>query len=184
MQKAMPMWLHRLLLVLAAVVLGLNIYFWNARNLAGNAMPMPFGYGVAVVLSGSMEPALSVNDLVIIQETKEAATDDIIVYQNGEDLIIHRVLAITDDEIITKGDANDSADAPIRAEDVKGKLVLTIPGIGFLALAMKRPVVIVLLLFLAVAMTELSFRKEQKKAADDLDEIRAEIARLKETLKN
>ena len=45
--------------------MGINVYLWNASSLAGNAMPMPFGFGMAVVLSGSMEPVLSVNDLLL-----------------------------------------------------------------------------------------------------------------------
>ncbi len=183
MKKAMPVWLRRLLLVLAAVVLGTNVYLWNAHNLAGNALPMPFGYGVAVVLSGSMEPTLSVNDLVIIRETEQVEAGDVIVFQNGDELIIHRVVAATEEEIITRGDANDNDDSPITLDAVKGKLVVAIPEIGLIARGLKQPIVILLLLFGAVALTELSFRNEQKEAAGDLEEIRAEIARLKDELK-
>ena len=56
------------LIAFVAVIIGLKIYSWNAETLVGNAMPMPFGYGSAVVLSGSMEPELSVNDLIIVQQ--------------------------------------------------------------------------------------------------------------------
>ena len=35
--------LRRVLLVIISLVLGINVYLWNASSLAGNAMPMPFG---------------------------------------------------------------------------------------------------------------------------------------------
>ena len=55
-------------LVLIAIcggILGLNLYSANANKLVGNQLPMPFGYGWAVVLSGSMEPAMQIGDLIM-----------------------------------------------------------------------------------------------------------------------
>ena len=46
------------ILGILAVVLGVNVFYLNASRLAGNEVPMPFGYGASVVLSGSMEPVL------------------------------------------------------------------------------------------------------------------------------
>ena len=51
------------------IVLGLFVYTQNAKGLLKDKMPMPFGYGMSVVLSGSMESRLSVDDLVIIKAT-------------------------------------------------------------------------------------------------------------------
>ena len=56
-----------IILGLLAVVIGLNVFSLNATRLAGDAVPMPFGFGGSVVLSGSMEPALSVGDLLIVR---------------------------------------------------------------------------------------------------------------------
>ena len=44
--------LHVTALLLCGAILGLNIYSANAGKLVGNKLPMPFGYGAAVVLSG------------------------------------------------------------------------------------------------------------------------------------
>ena len=54
----------------------------NAKNLVGNNLPMPFGYGAAVVLSGSMEPAFSKGDLIIVKETDEYGLNDIVVFES------------------------------------------------------------------------------------------------------
>ena len=47
--------LRILVLIICGIVLGVNVYLANANSLVGNKLPMPFGYGSAVVLSGSME---------------------------------------------------------------------------------------------------------------------------------
>ena len=56
------------LLIFVSLIVGVNIYLWNAQSLMGNALPMPFGYGAAVVLSGSMEPTFSTGDLILVKE--------------------------------------------------------------------------------------------------------------------
>ena len=48
-----------IVLVVCGTVLGVNVYLANANSLIGNKLPMPFGCGAAVVLSGSMEPEMS-----------------------------------------------------------------------------------------------------------------------------
>lgn len=53
---------------LVGIIIGVFIYNQNAKSVVGDKMPMPLGYGVTVVLSGSMEDTLSVDDLVIIKK--------------------------------------------------------------------------------------------------------------------
>ena len=59
--------LRWLLIVVCGLILGVNVYLANANSLVGNQLPMPFGYGAAVVLSGSMEPEFSEGDLIIVK---------------------------------------------------------------------------------------------------------------------
>jgi signal peptidase len=167
-----------LLLVLISLTLGVNVYLWNAKRLVGNALPTPFGYGISVVLSGSMEPTLSVHDLVLIRETQAVETGDVVVYQNENELIIHRVISVGENTLITQGDANSSTDEPISRSAVKGVLVASVPRVGILALALKKPVVVILLLAAAFLLMELSYRKERRSDDRELEEIKAEIRRL------
>ena len=85
------------LLTLICTILGLRLYSWNASTLVGNTMPMPFGYGSAIVLSGSMEPALHVDDLIIVKQSDNYKVGDIVVFQNSRELIIHRIICIDED---------------------------------------------------------------------------------------
>ena len=122
--------LRRTLLVIIGLVIGILLYQWNASALAGNALPMPFGYGTAVVMSGSMEPNLSVGDMVIVQEEDEYAVGDVVVFQSGNSLVIHRIVSIDGDMITTRGDANNADDEPIHIRYIKGKMVLSVPFVG------------------------------------------------------
>ena len=90
------------LLCMIAAVLGINIYTWNATRLTGNVVPMPFGVGAAVVLSGSMEPELSVGDLLFVAERDTYEVEDVVVYQDGGMAVTHRIIAINENEVITK----------------------------------------------------------------------------------
>ena len=168
------------LLSVIGLIIGINLYSWNARTLAGNPMPMPFGWGVSVVLSGSMEPALSVNDLVIVSEQSEYNKDDIVVYQDGSKLVIHRIISVDGDKVITKGDANNTSDSPIDISLIKGKAVASLPFVGAMAQFLKTPVGVILVIIAAIALFELPYLQKRKRANEELEKIKEEIRQLKE----
>lgn len=167
------------LLIVISLIIGIKIYDWNAQTLAGNTMPMPFGWGISVVLSGSMEPTLSVNDLVVVREADGYEIGDIVVYQDGASLVIHKIISMDGDTVITKGDANNVADNPISISAVKGKAVASVPVAGAAVRFLKTPVATVLLLIAIVVLFELPFLRERKKSEEDLEKIKEEIRRLK-----
>ena len=49
-KKHSALW-RRLMLIVLGILLGVNAYLANARGLAGNQLPMPFGTGMAVSVS-------------------------------------------------------------------------------------------------------------------------------------
>lgn len=161
------------------IVLGLLIYTQNAKGLLKDKMPMPFGYGMSVVLSGSMESRLSVDDLVIIKATDDYTVNDIVLYQEGESLVIHRIIEIDGDTVTTKGDANNVADEPISKSQIKGVLVYDIAGLGVAVSVLKQPLSVGIILAAALFLTELSYAKEKDKDAEELDEIKKMIEELK-----
>ncbi len=169
------------LLSVAALILGVSVYNWNAKSLTGNQMPMPFGYGMSVVLSGSMEDRLSVNDLIIVKETDDYKVNDIVLFQDGNSLVVHRIIAIDGDTVTTKGDANNIADAPISKSQIKGVLIYDIGGVGAVVNVIKHPISVVIILAAVLLLTELSYRKEKDKDTDELAKIMDEIKKLKES---
>ena len=161
------------------IVLGLFVYTQNAKGLLKDKMPMPFGYGMSVVLSGSMESRLSVDDLVIIKATDNYKVNDIVLFQDGNSLVIHRIIKIDGDTVTTKGDANNVADEPIQKSQIKGVLVYDIAGLGAVVNILKQPVSVFIILAAAFLLTEFSYRKEKDTDTEELDEIKKMIEELK-----
>lgn len=173
-KKRIP-WLRRLLLAAVGVFLGVSLYLANAQGIVRNRMPTPFGYGAAIVLSGSMEPALRVDDLVIVRETDQAALGDIVVYQSGEVLVVHRVTGFEGDNIITRGDANNVEDAPVPKTAVKGVVAYRVPGGGRAVRALRTPWAMLAVLALTTVLVELPRCRP--------GEDRAKIAELKKEIR-
>ena len=158
--------------------LGYQVYLLNAEKLVGDSMPMPFGVGMSVVLTGSMEPELSAGDLIVVASKDHYNVDDIVVYQSNGILIVHRILSIDAETVITQGDSNNTPDEPIQLSDIKGAVRFSIPMVGRLVSFFKTPIGILLLIGGAILLMELSFRREKQKDENDLDRIKEEIRRL------
>ena len=168
------------LIVLLSVFLGGSVYSLNARRVMRNALPMPFGVGVSVVLSGSMEPTLSVNDLVIVRAAEPYAEGDVVVYQSGSSLVIHRIVRVEDEYVVTKGDANNTEDDPVSLSAVKGRMAFAIPFLGLPVRLLQSTLGSFLVIVLIAALVSLSWRKERAEDDKKLDDIKEEIRRLKE----
>ena len=171
--------LRRLALALAGVLLGVNLYLANARGLLGDQLPMPFGVGAAVVLSGSMEPTLQIGDLVIVREGADYGVGRIVVFQSEGSLVVHRVVEMDGDTIVTRGDANNADDQPISTADVKGVMAARIPKVGSVLLRLRTPTAMIVMLALALVFSEASFRRDKEGDAKETEEIKAEIERLR-----
>lgn len=167
------------LLFIISLFIGIALYSWNAETLVGNAMPMPFGFGVSAVLSGSMEPAYSVDDLVIVKKSDEYKVGDVVVYQSDNSLIMHRIILIDGNEIVTKGDANNIEDSPIKKEYIKGKGIARIRKAGAVMMFLKSPAGFLIMLIGAIVLFELPYYKERRKAIDEQEKIKEEIRKIK-----
>ena len=168
-----------LLLIAISLIIGTMVYSLNARALTGNAMPMPFGFGVSVVLSGSMEPELSVNDLVIVREADRYKVGDTVVYQDNASLVIHKIISVDGEQVITKGVANDVADDPVPLSAIKGKAVAHVPFIGAVVQFLKTTVGSILLILAVIVLFELPYLRQRKRADEEKEKIKEEIRKLK-----
>ena len=171
--------LRLVVLAVCGGILGLNIYTANASKLVGDQMPMPFGYGAAVVLSGSMEPELSKGDLIFVKEDT-FDVGDVVVYQDVNYLVVHRVISINEDTVVTKGDANNTDDGEIPMSVVKGKVTFWIPALGYFVNFMKTGVGTALTLIAAFLL--IPRRREAKKDEQEREKIIAEIERLRKEI--
>ena len=123
----------------------------------------PFVYKTAVILSGSMEPTISVDDLVIVKRAEEIKKGDIIVfYDEKGNEVIHRVIDIDDDTITTQGDANNTADTPISRDKVCGKYVTKIRYVGKIIKFIKTPLGVLICFILTIIILVLPEKYEGK----------------------
>lgn len=179
-KKHRAIW-RRVLLAVIGIVVGVNIYLANARGIGGNQIPMPFGYGVANVLSGSMEPTFSKGTLLLVKETEDIQVGDIVVYQSGQELIVHRVIELEENSqiIVTQGDANNVADPPFEKSQIRGVVIGWVPFLGNVVSILKTPTGILLILIVAFLLIEMSFRRQRDNDDQELEVIKEEIRRLK-----
>ncbi len=95
------------------------------------------------VASGSMEPAIPVGSVVVVEPVDSAAVNygDVITFNSPENptlVVTHRVIEVSGPPEVrvfrTKGDANDDADlVPVPAEEVLGQVRFHLPYLGYLA---------------------------------------------------
>ena len=80
------------------------------------------------IKSNSMSPTFCINDIVLVQKSKDYNVGDIITYDyENKYLVTHRIVKKENENFITKGDNNNSEDMEkIKIEDVKGKVILII----------------------------------------------------------
>ena len=179
MNKTVRTVIRIVLLVALSALIGLSIYSTNVARLNGDALPMPLGFGASVVLSGSMEPALSVGDMIVVIPQESYAEKDVVVFQTGRSAVVHRIISIDGDAIITQGDANNVPDDPISFSNIKGKVVAVVPYIGYAINLIKTPIGTIVLLGLAIWLLEQSFKNDKMKDQSELEAIKEEIAKLK-----
>lgn len=130
-----------------------------------------FGYSMFEIASGSMEPVLKVGDLIIVYTSDDFKTNDIITYKEKDDFITHRVIDITDNYVITKGDANNSVDYKVQKDRVIGKVVFTIPNGGTIRKILLTPsVMISIIITLIMISLCFSYIPRRKKKNDNLDD--------------
>ena len=152
----------------------------------GDSLPMPLGFGSAVVLTGSMEDVLHPNDLIFVAKQKSYKVNDIVVWSTGGTPVVHRIIEMDADGgvITTKGDANNIADDPIPLSKVKGKMIFRIPLIGFIPRFVRTMpgmiitlVLLFTLLFLSVKtrMQDDEEAAKRKKAEEEIARLRAQV---------
>lgn len=178
-KKILKMAVSVILIILACAVLYAVAVTAVVKIKNPQGVAMPFGFGASLVLSGSMEPEISTDDLVFVKKPEDLHVGDVVLYNTGGSNVLHRITKIDGDIITTRGDANNTEDKPFSRSAVLGVYIGKIPSGGKIIRSVTNPpfVMAVVFLLMAVAVTWIFVedRHERKK----LDSIKAEIERLK-----
>lgn len=122
-----------------------------------------FGYTAFEVVTGSMSGTIEIGDLVIVKITKNIEVNDIVVYEEGNHFVTHRVLEINREQLITKGDANNSQDVPITSSQILGKVTAVIPKIGIWKRVFTTPSVLIAMVITTLLITAIVYYHPPKK---------------------
>jgi signal peptidase len=132
-----------------ATIIAIFLLFYRPVLLWGDTRYEP-------VYTGSMQPAIPVGSVVVIKpvDPETLKIGDIICFQLSQPTsITHRIINITDEGFITKGDANEDPDQWIvKKENVIGKAILTVPFIGYLGYFVKTPIGFILLIVIPASL--------------------------------
>ena len=168
------------------------------------------GYQCYTVISGSMEPAYSLGDLLYVKKTdvNTIKVGDPITFVLNEDLVVatHRVVRIDyeNQRFYTKGDANDIEDqSPVHFNNVIGVPRFAIPKLGYVSDFIQNPpgvyitIGIGILLILAVFLPDILGKKKEEEpetsvvaqmafdaAAEENERLKAELAQLRAELES
>lgn len=161
------------------------------------------GLQVFTIISGSMEPNYHLGAIIYVQDVapETLKTGDVITYLlNNDTVTTHRIVAVEPDaedptvlRFRTKGDANRIEDPnPVHEENVVGKVVATIPYLGYVSDYVQHPpgtyivFAAVAILILAAFLPDI-LRPEKKEEAETAEAdsvatneaLKAEIETLK-----
>jgi signal peptidase len=168
------------------------------------------GLQVYTVLSGSMEPNYHVGSIIYVQDVDPAdlKVGDVISFMLSENTVAtHRIIEVLPDEndpnvirFRTKGDNNDIPDTnPVHCNNVLGKVVGTIPLLGYVSDYIQHPpgtyvvlaiaAILVLVVFLPdiftgarALKTDAEPQQEQPQSVIDNEQLKAELEALKQKI--
>jgi signal peptidase I len=99
----------------------------------------------SVIATGSMQPLIDPGDVILVKkiDRNDVQIGEVIQFKDGDIDISHRVIDIIEKEgktlYVTKGDNNSVEDRePVHPEEIKGKIIYTVPKIGWPTLLIKR----------------------------------------------
>lgn len=156
---------------LAALLAFLGLFLMSVE--AADRLPIIGDYEPMVVQSGSMEPAMRVGGVVLVNKNidiRDIAIGDVITFKTpSQDGMLsyttHRVTDILFENGVqtfeTKGDANEDPDSwVVPAESVMGQEVMAVPYIGYFVRYIKTPLGFMIVVVVpAMAVIALELRK-------------------------
>ena len=126
-----------------------------SKNLFGNKEATFLGFSYSVVLTGSMSGSIEANDVIVTHKQNEYSVGDVISYSTDATSVTHRIIEVTSDGYITKGDANNTVDKPIKKDSVIGKVIFIIPKIGAVIRSIRTPSGCLFLLMVLLVIIEI-----------------------------
>jgi len=135
-----------------------------------------FGYSMFVVKSGSMETAIHTGSVVFDKTVDGYAINDVITFKisGSKDTVTHRIVEIKNEEDVVlytvKGDVNNASDPdPVLKDNVVGKVIFSVPLLGYIVAFIKTIPGLVIFIILPSLIV----------VYGEIDKIKKEITRMR-----
>lgn len=156
--------------IILVIALIINIVLVFQTMINTQKVPNLFGYKSFSITTGSMEPIINVNDLIITKNCKqsEIKEKDIITYKRGDSVITHRVNKVVNDAgniyYLTKGDSNYiQDDYKVKYKDIEGKYVGKFPKIGKIVAFLKNRKLVIVIILIFLGLNLYNSKKNKRK---------------------
>ena len=155
-----------ILITVVVVITIIGLYYMAQVKILNKDYANIFGYTFFEVATGSMADTINIGDIVVVKINESFEENDIIVYKEENSFITHRVIKIDGQNLITRGDANNSEDKPIKSDQILGKVIYVIPKIGIWRNVLASPeilgMIIVFIILLGVVLMLTSKTEKEK----------------------
>lgn len=165
-----------ILTILVFIVLVLIIYSKVKMMFKGENYFDFFGYSIFNVATGSMEPVINQNDVIVVKKSDKYEVNDIITFKSDTAYITHRIVAVNDGSYVTKGDANNAKDVAITEDKIIGKVIKISSKAGIWHKVLTTPTILILI-FTTLILFDFAFsykgmkEKKNKKIISKIQNI-------------
>lgn len=155
-----------ILITVVVVITIIGLYYMAQVKILNKDYANIFGYTFFEVATGSMTNTINIGDIVVVKVNETFKENDIIVYKEENSFITHRVIKIDGQDLITRGDANNSEDKPIKSDQILGKVIYVVPKIGIWRRVLASPeilgMIIISIILLGVVLMLTSKTEKEK----------------------
>ena len=155
-----------ILITVVVVITIIGLYYMAQVKILNKDYANIFGYTFFEVATGSMANTINIGDIVVVKVNEAFKENDIIVHKEENSFITHRVIKIDGQDLITRGDANNSEDKPIKSDQILGKVIYIIPKIGIWRRVLASPeilgMIIISIILLGVVLMLTSKTEKEK----------------------
>lgn len=182
--KKICRWIFDIILFIILAIALIMAYNHIQINIKGNTYTTMLGYSAFEVATGSMSNTIEIGDVILvklIEPNETLSENEIVVFTQDTTLVTHRIIKINGDQIITKGDANNTQDDPISRGQIIGKVVKIIPNVKMWKEIILTPKVLIptsisiLLLWIFFSYDKEKDVKKTKKVIEEQEYIDEEI---------
>ena len=157
------------------LIMSLAIYNFVSVKILNKSYPNIFGYTFFEIVSGSMSPTIEKGDMIFVKLDTDYKVGDIVSFKDNDSIITHRIIEKNNNYYVTKGDANNTADNPIKEDQIIGKTIKTFSRAFIIAKVFMSPnvllmcIITITLMCLCVSSFKNEVKKEKEKTNDRID---------------